>query len=155
MKKFVKLTVGIIGISIIFSSHSISAEKILPLPKPVVDQSAKIKNSKSKEIYPKKRPGIKLKKKVEKNNNEKNIKDIDATKEIKMDEVFIYPKKKPITVTQKVDKVAIKSSVFSKKDFKIAKDVFKAIDKKKWQTALKLSIRSKDKSLNKLVNYLY
>ena len=62
---------------------------------------------------------------------------------------------KPITVKLKKDKVVAKSSVLSKKDFKVAKDVFKAIDNKKWQTALKISKKSKDKSVYKLVNYLY
>ena len=38
-----------------------------------------------------------------------------------------------------------KSKILSKSDFKIAKAAFKAVDKKKWQTAIKLSKKSKDK----------
>ena len=49
----------------------------------------------------------------------------------------------------------IKSVNIIKKDFKIAKAAFKAIDKKKWQTAIKLSKKAKDKMVFKLVNWLY
>ena len=55
--------------------------------------------------------------------------------------VVIYPKKKPVLIQKKVDKVITKSSILSKKDFMIARKAFEAIDKKKWETALKLSIK--------------
>ena len=58
-------------------------------------------------------------------------------------------------VKKQVVKSTTKSTVLSKKDFKIAKSAFSAIDKKKWQTALKLAKKSKDKSLYDLINYLY
>ena len=45
--------------------------------------------------------------------------------------------------------------MLSKKDFQIAKASFEAIDNKKWQTALKLSKKAKDKTVHNLVNYLY
>ena len=43
----------------------------------------------------------------------------------------------------------------SKKDFKLAKAAFDAIEKKKWQTALKISQKSRDITLYNLINYLY
>ena len=49
----------------------------------------------------------------------------------------------------------LNQQLLSKKDFKIAKATFKAVDKKKWQTAIKLSKKSKNKILFKLVNWLY
>ena len=64
-------------------------------------------------------------------------------------------KKKPIIVKKKTEIQVAKSEILSKKDFKIAKAAFKAIDKKKWKTALKISKKAKDKSLHKLINYLY
>ena len=54
---------------------------------------------------------------------------------------------KPIIFKKQVDKTATKSSVLSSKDFKIAKLTFEAIDKKKWQKAIKLSRKAKDKTL--------
>ena len=41
------------------------------------------------------------------------------------------------------------------KQYKIAKNTFAAIDKKKWKTALKITRKAKDKNLHNLVNYLY
>ena len=43
----------------------------------------------------------------------------------------------------------------TKNDFKTAKAAFKAVDKKKWQTAIKLSKKAKDKMVFKMVNWLY
>ncbi len=97
-----------------------------------------------KSIYPKKKP-IKIK------NTQEITEVVDDTK----DNTFIYPKKKPILVQKKVDKIIAKSKILSKKDFKIAVAAFEAIDKKKWKTALKLSKKSRDKNLYRLVNYLY
>ena len=43
----------------------------------------------------------------------------------------------------------------SKNDYKIAKAAFKAVDKKKWQTAIKISKNAKDKMVFKTVFWLY
>ena len=45
--------------------------------------------------------------------------------------------------------------MLSKKDFKIAKSAFEYISKKKWKKALKISKKSRDKTLHNLINYLY
>ena len=63
--------------------------------------------------------------------------------------------KKPIFVQKEVSKVVQKSTILSKKDFKIAVSAFKSIEKKKWHTAMKLSKKARDKTLYNLVNYLY
>ena len=116
MKNLVKLKVILLVFAIIFASKSIAADKILPLPKPSVDKDTIIKSSKKKEIYPKKKP---TKKKIE-----TNI-EIAETIETTDKEIFIFPKEKPIVVQKKVEKIVTKSSILSKKDFKIAKSVFK------------------------------
>jgi len=137
-------------ILIIFSSHSIASDNILPLPKPVMDQETKEIVAKKKIIYPKKKP--------QKKSEEPLVETAEKTEEIiddTIEEAFIYPKKKPILVQKKVDKVAVKSSILSKKDFKIAKTAFKYISKKKWQTALKISKKARDQSVYNLINYLY
>ena len=61
MKNLIKLNVIFLGVFIIFSSKSMTAEVILPLPKPTVDQETKITTAKKKEIYPKKKPRSKAK----------------------------------------------------------------------------------------------
>ena len=58
-------------------------------------------------------------------------------------------------VKKKIDKSVVKSNILSKRDFKLAKSAFEYIDKKKWQSALKISTKAKDKTLYNLINYLY
>jgi len=150
MKNIIKINVIFLVISIIFSSHSIAGENILPLPKPSLDKETKEIVAKKKLIYPKKKP--------EEKKEETLIESTEKKEEILEDikeEVFIYPKKKPILVKKKIDKPVSKSQILSKKDFKIAKKAFEHIDKKKWQTALKISKKARDKSLYNLINYLY
>ena len=150
MKNIIKINVIFLVISIIFSSHSIAGENILPLPKPSLDKETKEIVAKKKLIYPKKKP----EEKKEVTLIESAEKKEEVLEDIK-EEVFIYPKKKPILVKKKIDKTVSKSQILSKKDFKIAKKAFEHIDKKKWQTALKISKKARDKSLYNLINYLY
>ena len=146
MKNLFILKVVFLIFSITFTSQSIAADRILPLPKPAPDQETKIKTAKKKEIYPQKKPEVR-KEKVE----------IDESKKIveAEEEVLIYPKKKPTIFIKKVDKAIAKSTILSKKDFKIAKAAFKAVDKKKWQKAIKLSKKASDKMVFKLIFWLY
>ena len=152
MRKLIKIKVIFLLFFIIFASVSIAADRILPVPKPSVDEETKIKTAKKKEIYPQKKPDNKTKTTeiIEEPKTEisENLSESSESK-------FIYPKKKPTTFKPKVDKTVVKSEILSKKDFKIAKAAFKAIDKKKWQTAIKLSHKARDKTLYNLINYLY
>jgi len=145
MKILHKLKVFILILAINFTSVAIASDVILPVSKPKPDMETKIKAAERKFIYPQKRP-IPVKEKNEDN----------ADKEIlKTENQFIYPEKKPIIVKKEINKIIRKSEVFSKYDFEIAKSVFESVDKKKWQTALKISKRAKDKTLYNLVNWLY
>ena len=149
MRKLFKLKVIFLVFFSIFASQSIAVEPILPIPKPVVDKTTKEKTAKKKNIFPQKKP---LEKKQE-------IEAVEKVTENKDDNIttLVYPKKKPIIVEveKKIPKAIKKSEILSKKDFKLAKSIFEAIDNKKWQTALKLSKKSRDKTLYNLVNYLY
>ena len=150
---FIKLKVIILTIFMFLATQGVAAERILPLPKPFVDDDTKKKVSKSKEIYPQIKPSLKKENKsILKTENSINLSDnpIDLK-----EEVVIYPLKKPIVVEKKISKIVEKSKILSKRDFQIAKSIFESIDKKKWQTALKLSKNAKDKSLFNLVSYLY
>ena len=144
MKNLIKFYVIFLGFFIVFSAKSIAADNILPLPKPTVDQETKAIVAKKKEIYPQKKP---LRK----------IEEVEDEQIIETDEksVTIYPQKKPILFKKQIDKAATKSSILSSSDFKIAKNSFAAVKKKKWQTAIKLSKRAKNKMVFKMVNWLY
>ena len=130
MKNLIKFKVIILAFYIIFTSQSIAADLILPKPKPEIDQEAKIKTAKKKEIYPQKKP------ETEKVTAEESQEEIVAIQETK-EEVFIYPEKKPLVFKKKIDKATAKSKILSKSDFKIAKAAFKAIDKKKMANCYK------------------
>ena len=150
MRNIIKINVIFLLISIIFSSQSIASENILPLSKPIIGKEVKEIIAKKRAIYPKKKP----KEEKEESLIDNTQKDEKLTEDIEK-EVFIYPRKKPILVKKKIDKIIVKSEVLLKNDFKIAKKAFEYIDKKKWQTALKVSKKARDKSLYNLVNYLY
>ncbi len=150
MKYFIKHNLIILAIFIIFTSQAVAGDTILPKPKPTVSKEIKVKTAEKKNLYPQKKPlKNKEKKKVEKNLQTTEILEKDEK------EIFIYPEKKPIIVKQKTTTVAKKSSILSKRDFEIAKKAFDFVDKRKWQSALKMSKKSRDKTLYELINYLY
>ena len=123
MNNLIKFKVIILAFTIIFTSQSIAADPILPIPKPKIDEETKIKTAKKKEIYPQKKPKTE---KVTVEKAQEEIVDIQENKE----EVFIYPEKKPLVFKKKIDKAMAKSKILSKNDFKTAKAAFKAVDKK-------------------------
>ena len=147
MKNSVKVKVILLAFTAILATQAIADDSILPLPRPGVDEETKAKTAKKKEIYPQKKPENK-KKKTEVATEQEVVEKVN-------DDALIFPKKKPIIVKKKIDKVVTKSSILSKNDFNIAKSAFAAIDKKKWQTALKISKKTRDKELYNLINYLY
>ena len=150
MSNLIKQKVILLVFSIFFISESVAAERILPIPKPTVDQEIKSKVERKKYIYPQKKPDLE-KKKTEIKTVEETAESIEETGE----EIFIYPKKKPLVVKKIADKAVPKSAILSKSDFKIAKSAFAAIDKKKWKTAIKFSKKTRNKILYNLINYLY
>ena len=145
MRNWIKHKVIFLAILIAFIPISTLADNILPKSKPSVDKEIKEKTAKKKNIYPEEKP-------QKENNLETPI--IEKTEDTSENK-FILPKEKPIVVQKKIDKVVKKSSILSKKDFKIAKSAFEDISNNKWKKALKKSQKSKDKTVFKLVNYLY
>ncbi len=148
MKNSSILKVIFLIFTIILTTKAMAAEQILPVPKPTPDKETKIKTAQKKFIYPEQKPALK---KIEVDENQELVEIAEDAKE----EILIYPKKKPIIYKKTIDKAVAKSVILSKKDFKIAKAAFKAIDKKKWQTAIKLSRKATDKIVFKLVYWLY
>ena len=127
MRNFIKISVAFVTIFVIFSFPSRAADRILPIPKPAVEEEVKKTTAKKKEIYPKKKPVAKKEEK-EIEQAQEVVESIDEEKE----QSFIYPKKKPVIVQaqKKVEKPVHKSEILSKKDFKIAIASFKSIEKK-------------------------
>jgi len=150
MKNCNKLNVFFLVVFITFSSQLNAGDSIVPLPKPSVDVETKAITAKKKLIYPIKKPKIKKEDSID-----IESKDEDLIAQETKEEIFIYPEKKPLIVKKKIDKTVKKSAVLSIKDFKIAKAAFKAIEKKKWKNALKLSQKSRDKTLYNLITWLY
>ena len=87
---------------------------IISSPKPTIDNEIKKSIAKSKEIYPQKKPYEK-----EDLNQNETIQSVSENTE-KKEDIFIYPKEKPIIVKKIIKKPIIKSEIFSKRDFKIA-----------------------------------
>ena len=85
MKNLIKLCIIFLAILIIFSSKSIAVDRILPLPKPKVDQETKIITAKKKEIYPQKKPIKKIEEIVT------STKILDETGEITPEEYRFAP----------------------------------------------------------------
>ena len=144
MKIFIKISVIFLTIFTIFSSSSSAADRILPIPKPTVEEEVKKTTAKKKEIYPKKKPITKNEEK-EIEQSQEVVESIDKEKE----ESFIYPKKKPVIVQvqKKVDKAVYKSEILSKKDLKIAIAAFKSIEKKKMENCIKIIKKSQGQDL--------
>ena len=145
MKNLIKHKVFFLIFFMFLSAQSIAGELILPLPKPYLEGEVKKSIDSRKNIYPKEKPKILSETSI------KEESDIVKTS----GEILIYPKKKPTIVEKKITKVLKKSKILSKKDFKIAKNAFDAASKKKWQTAIKIAKKSRDKTIYNLINYLY
>ncbi len=151
MKKFNLHKVFFLSIFMFISTELSAGNQILPIPKPLPDKETKKSVNIKKKLYPQKKPSIQ--KKEEQADSNTIISSPDDQDQSK--KVLILPKNKPIIFKKKVEKSLDKSAILSKKDFDIAKEVFKLVSKRKWESALKISKRAKDKSLYKLTNYLY
>jgi len=129
-------------------------KNLLPKIKPLNGNLIKLHAKKTKYLLPKKKPEeqiidqpVLLEKKKE-SEKKKIITKID-------DIELIIPRKKPITYQTKKEKIATESKYFSKKDFKLAKKIFSEIDKKRWTSAINLASKVRDRSIYKLVKWLY
>ena len=132
-------------------------KKILPIKKPKSNKNTvEIKKSFT---LPKDKP-IKKEKKIATQKTQIIKKEIEKfeKKEILVknvvDSKFIYPKKKPKSYKSTI-KESKTSSVLSKKDFARAKEIFKLIKARKWNSALKSSKRIKDKEFKNLITWMY
>ena len=123
-----------------------SNELIIPQKKPIISEDlaeiSKVKNY----LIPLKKPKIKEKKEVKtskilENNNKKIVNGI------------ILPISKPIIV--KKDKLFAqkKSKYFSEKDYKIAHEAIKLMEKRNWYEAEKIAKKAKNKSIYNFIQW--
>ena len=129
-------------------NFAIGQDLIIPKQKPKVSTEKKEKIKLKSEIIPVKKPLI------EKQKNQDVTK---AKKEINQFGIII-PKSKPLIISKKKIKnkeKIVKSKYYNKKDFEIAKKAISLIEKKKWQSAIKLSKKAKDKSIYDFIIWRY
>jgi soluble lytic murein transglycosylase len=174
----VVLIVTIFSLNISCLLHADNRDFILPKKKellkpanPRIDNSSIVEEYKVRGdlILPRKKPSIikdiskNVKKEVVKKEVVKKevVKKEVVKKEVVKKEVvrkeidkFVYPEKKPIFKVHSQN-VARESSFLNKKDFKYAKEIFGFIKDKKWNSALKLTQKVKDKEFKNLVNWMY
>jgi len=130
------------------SVFKIINKKVLPVKKPIKKKTVRIDKQ---FILPKDRP-----KKADKiiDKESENLEKKLPSKKVIVDNKFIYPKKKPKSY-KSVSQESKSSSILSKKDFEKAKEVFQLIKSKKWNTALKVSKKVKDKEFKNLITWMY
>ncbi len=128
-------------------------KNILPLNKPKNNQKRLLKTQDSIQPQPKqaKEESIKNKKVTKEETKPKKILKVEK-QEIQNN--FILPRKKPQNYQVSL-KPKTTSSILSKKDFIKAKEIFNLIKARKWNTALKMSQKVKDKEFRNLVNWIY
>ena len=135
-------------IILILSSNIQAIElKIIPLKKPITDKASANKNIIKSIIKPKSKPkDEKLQEKIVLTN-----KDDKKNKENKSK--FLLPKSKPLIVKKETLKLKSSSKYFVKNDFNYAKRSIQAFEKGKWSLALKLSKKSRDKSIYNFIQW--
>ena len=130
---------------------------ITPKVKPTISAAKYEEIKKSRFILPRHKPYKKTQEPTKIAEKQEEKKETEAkeseAKETKLAQTL--PKKKPIIYQKTIEKVAKKSKYFSKSDFKLAKNIFAHVKKRKWDNALNLSKKVKDKSIYKLVKWLY
>ena len=149
MIKYKKISILItILCFIILSSNALSDSLIIPKKKPEISSEKKVISELKSEILPLKKPSLD-------NKTEAEIKSKDQDKNILG---VILPKNKPLLIAKKkVEKKVkkIKSKYYNKKDFEIAKKAISLMEKRKWETAIKLSKKAKDKSIYNFIVWRY
>ena len=149
MNKYKKISIIItIFYFIILSSNTFGESLIIPKKKPEISTKKKVISELKSEILPLKKPALDKK-------NEINAKKEDEKKNILG---IILPESKPLVIAKKkIEKKTkiLKSKYYSKKDFEIAKKSISLMEKRKWETAIKLSKKAKDKSIYNFIVWRY
>ena len=148
MNKYKKIIILIkIFYFVSFSFNANSENLIIPKKKPQISSEKKIVSELKSEILPLKKPNLIKEKSSEVNKEQKKTK-----------LSIIIPKSKPIIVSLEKDEKKskiLKSKFYSKKDSEIAKKSIALIEKRKWESAIKMSKKAKDKSIYNFILWRY
>ena len=132
-------------INLIFLIHPIklsSNELIIPQKKPIIASDLKKKSILSNYLLPKKKPSTV---------NELDIKQVEIKKEIVNG--ILIPKSKPLIVKKDRAIAKKKSKYFKEKDFKIASQAIKLMEKRDWFGAEKIARKAKNKSIYDFIQW--
>ena len=124
--------------SIVIGNLYAAEISIIPLKKPIFDNEASSEMVSQGILKPKSKPSKKINKIVK-----KNVKKIN----------FLFPKSKPIVIKKSRSIVKEQSKYYSLKDYNIAKKSIQAMEKRQWSTALSLSKKAKDRSINNFITW--
>ena len=150
---------NVINSGLLYSAEN--ADFIYPKKKPSIFKKVLLKKKQLDLIIrPVQKPDTKIKKieenkvvEIVKKEKKIKIKKKESTT-IKTVNAFLFPKKKPISY-KATTKIIKQSQILNKKDFDVAKKVFVLIKARKWNGALKLSDKVKDKDFRDLINWMY
>ena len=150
---------------------------IIPLKKPILDKITEQKKITQGILRPKPKPKVKIeanklskeiiqpKSKPSGKNDDKETQNIVKTKKETKEKTiqvvekkktkidFLIPKSKPLVVKKSTSTIKIKSKYYNQRDFDIAKKSIKAMENRKWSTALSISKKAKDKSIYDFIQW--
>ena len=141
---------------LILGSYSFSSELIIPPKKPTLSDEVKEKIISKKNIIPPIKPTVKKEKEIQEEKKEK-VEKAQIDKDFQNIGILL-PKKKPTIIVKKTEpkkEKVKKSKYYSKKDVKIAQQSLDLIKRKKWQSAIKIASRAKDKSIYDFTMWRY
>ena len=145
MKEIIKIILLINLFFFIVPINILTAELIIPQKKPTISQNTKDLKA-SNYLVPKKKPIA---------NSQKVISDelIVEKKVKKVVDGVILPKSKPLIVKKNVIIAKKKSKYFSEKDFKIASQSIKLMEKRNWFEAERIAKKAKNKSIYNFIQW--
>jgi soluble lytic murein transglycosylase len=153
------LTFFIIIITLFLSSESFSefiSLKIIPVKKPILNQTEIEKRLAKEELRPIPKPGtVKPKEKLitKEPKIDKKLKIDQKKSEKNLKAELILPRKKPITINTKKTETVFKSKYYSKKDFALAKKAISEMEKGKWKSAVSNAKKAKDQSIYNFIQW--
>ncbi|WP_440931973.1 lytic transglycosylase domain-containing protein [Candidatus Pelagibacter sp.] len=153
------LTFFIIIITLFLSSKSFSEFinlKIIPVKKPILNQTEIEKRLAKEELRPMPKPGtVKHKEKLitKEPKIDKKLKIDQKKSEKNLKAELILPRKKPITINTKKTETVYKSKYYSKKDFALAKKAISEMEKGKWKSAVSNAKKAKDQSIYNFIQW--
>ncbi len=121
------------------------ADLIIPKKKPIISSEALEKSKISNFLVPQKKPVPKTDEQIKITDKEESLRDVIAG--------VILPKSKPLVVTKDRTISQKKSKYFSEKDFNIARQSIKLMEKRNWNEAQKTAKKAKNKSIYDFIQW--